>query len=203
VKRPFAYDNFAYDARHLANSWHTQAQMTNWYQIVIPDLDEVCFMVRQCNLPVLTTSPVQLPYGNSVAKVPGQASWDASTFSFLDLIGKDIEEKLLSWHYCVYDPDTGAQGWIEQFKKDVHIVQYGPDGQAQRPWHMYGCWPSRVDPGQMNSENASAKVLQVTIEFDRAVRVSGIQAPPTFASKGEQSYIPFSVAGGVVSHGGG
>lgn len=155
-----------YDAKHLSSTSSTQVQMTNWWRIVIPGLDDLTMMVRNCSIPELTTDPVDLPFGNSKAKVPGQATFGESTVSFHDAIKKDIANKILEWQKQVYNPETGLMGWVDQFKKDVEITQYGPDGTCERSWTLYGAWPSTVNYGQLTYESSDALMVEVTLQVD-------------------------------------
>ena len=71
-----------FDARHLSSSRDTQVQMTNWYEIVVPDLSDLTIMVKSCTLPEISTPAVELPFGNSKAKVPGQVEYGDGSMTF-------------------------------------------------------------------------------------------------------------------------
>lgn len=160
----------AFDARHLSSTKDTQLQMTNWYEIVIPGFDDFTLMVRDCTLPEISTPPVEIGYGNSRVKLPGQAQYADGSITFNDAIKMDMEKKLLEWQAKVYDPVTGKMGWVDEFKKDTIVTQYGPDGTFERTWHFEGAWPSSISYGQMSGDNSDAKQMSVTLSYDRAYR---------------------------------
>lgn len=159
-----------FDARHLSTTRDYQPQMTNWFEIQVEGIDALTFTVQDCTLPELSTPPVSLPYGNSVSKVPGQAEWGSGSFTFIDAIMADVEVALYEWQSEVYDPATGKMGWVDQYKRDVIVTQFGPDGTAERPWRFEGCWPSSIPYGSLSMDGSDKKLIECTIEYDRAYR---------------------------------
>ena len=159
-----------FDARHLSSTKNTQVQMTNWYEILVPDMADLTIMVRNCTLPEISTPAVELPFGNSKAKVPGQVEFGDGSMTFMDAIKKDIEKQLVEWQSKVYDVKTGKMGWVDEFKKDITVTQYGPDGTCERVWTFEGAWPSQISYGEMSGESSDVKQIQVTMSYDRAYR---------------------------------
>lgn len=159
-----------FDARHLSATSNTQIQMQNWYDISIPDHGDLSLMVNECSLPDISLSVVELSYGNSISKVPGQLSYGSGNFTFRDAIKMDIERDLLKWMNDIIKFDTGAMGWIDEFKRDMYVTQYGPDGTEERVWQFAGAWPSNINGGSMSHSGADAKIISVTMEYDRAFR---------------------------------
>lgn len=161
-----------FNASHISASRNTQVQMTNWYDIAIGDIsDAITLMVRSCNLPEVSNPVVELPYGNSKAKVPGQAEFGDNTLSFMDAMVLDVEKQLRAWQSQVYDAQSGKMGWVDDYKKTMVITPYGPDGTCERPWKFEGAWPTSINYGEMTSESSDAKVIQVTIAYDNAYRL--------------------------------
>ena len=160
-----------YNANHLGNSKHYQVQETNWYEISIGGTSQdLTFMVQSCTLPELSNPVIGVGYGNSTAKVAGKREVGDSTFSFMDAMVADIESQILKWQDQVYDSKTGKMGWCTDYKRQVTVTQYGPDGSYERTWKFEGCWPSRVSYGSLSGESADKKVIQVTITYDDAKR---------------------------------
>lgn len=161
----------AFDARHLSSNKNYQVQMTNWYEIQIGGLgDEISLLTQSCNLPDISTPVVELPFGNSKAKVAGQIEYADGSVSFMDAITVDLEKKLTDWQKQVYDPTTGKMGWVNEYKRDMTITQYGPDGTHERVWKFEGVWPSQVTYGELSGESSDKKVIQATLSYDRAYR---------------------------------
>lgn len=160
-----------YNASHLSSNRNYQVQETNWYEITIGGIkNDLTFLVQSCNLPEASNPAIDVGFGNSTAKVAGKREYGEGTFSFMDAIIADIEAEIVKWQDKVYDPKTGKMGWVDEYKKDIIVTQYGPDGTHERPWHFEGCWPSSVSYGEMTGESADKKVISVTITYDNAYR---------------------------------
>ena len=82
----------------------------------------------------------------------------------------DIESQLLAWQASVYDPSTGKMGWVSDYKKDLTVTEYGPDGTCEREWTFIGAWPSAITYGELTGESSDVKQIQVTMSYDRAYR---------------------------------
>lgn len=160
-----------YNASHLSSTKNYQPQETQWFEISIGGTtSDLTFLVRSCSLPEASNNAIDVPYGNSTAKVAGKREYGESTFVFTDAIVADIEKQLLSWQKQVYDPRTGKMGWVTDYKRDIMVTQYGPDGTEDRPWHFVGCFPSSISYGDLSGESADVKTISVTITYDNAYR---------------------------------
>lgn len=160
------------DARHLSNNKTYEMQRANNFEVVIEGLgEEFTLCVTRCALPEITVTPTELAYGNSKVKVAGQVEYSDDSIDVRDAILPDIEAKLLNWFHKVYDPTTGKIGWANDYKKDLLINQYAPDGTYVRSWRLEGAWISTFAPGEMDVTNPEAKIISLTIPYDKAVRL--------------------------------
>lgn len=160
-----------YNASHLSSNRNYQVQETCWYEIVISGTSQdLTFLVQSCTLPETSNPAIDVGYGNSTAKVAGKREHSEGSISFMDAMIADIEAQLIRWQDNVYNAKNGKMGWVDQYKRDMMITQYGPDGTYERPWHIEGAWPSSINYGEMTGESADKKVIQVTITYDNAYR---------------------------------
>lgn len=160
-----------FNAKHLGNSKRYQVQETCWYEIVIGGLSQdLTFLTQSCSLPEVSNPAIEVGYGNSTAKVAGKREYGSGNFVFMDAMVADIESQLVNWQKSIYDPATGKMGWCTDYKHDITITQYGPDGTYERTWKMEGCWPSNISYGEMSGDAADKKTITVTMEYDSAER---------------------------------
>lgn len=160
-----------HDARHISQTNDFQPQMTNWYVVQIDRISEdITLSATAISLPNIGTPVVELPYGNTSAKVAGQANFEDVSFRIKDAIVKDVESQIRDWQQEVYNSDNGEMGWVEEYKRTMTITQYGPHGEAQRVWEFYGVWPSQINYGGMDHSNSSAKEIDITLSYDWAIR---------------------------------
>ena len=158
-----------YDARHMSNNRQYEVQRNNHFEVIIPDMgDDFTLLVSRCNFPEIGVDVVELNYGNTKAKVAGIVNLGEGSLDIRDSIILDTEKKIHAWHKLVYDPDTGKMGWIDEYKKDCLVNQYGPDGTYVRSWILEGCWPSNVTYGEGDYSNADAKTITMTLQYDNA-----------------------------------
>lgn len=161
-----------YDARHLSSQKQYQVQMTNWYEIQIQDLPESIIMLQNSiNLPERSNPAVELPFGNSKAKVAGQTEWGDGSLTLMDAISLDTEKAVEAWQNQVYDPATGKMGWVNQYKREMIVTQRGPDGTYLRAWKYEGVWPTAVTYGELSGESSDKKTISLTLAYDRAYRL--------------------------------
>lgn len=160
-----------YNAEHLSTSRRYQLQQTNWYEINIGGLGEdLTFLVTECSLPERSNPANEIQFGNSKAKIAGPIEYGEGSLSFMDAIVADIEKQLVAWQDLVQNQETGKMGWVDEYKKQMTVTQYGPDGTHERVWTYKGCWPSSINYGSMSNESPDKKIIQVTISYDSATR---------------------------------
>lgn len=167
-----------YNADHLSSNNLYQVQQTNWFEIFISSTlsgsgfkDGLFFLVNSCNLPEISNPAIDLPYGNSTAKVAGKNEYGDNTVSFMDAIQLDVENEMRIWQRQIYDPSKGTMGWVQDYKRTMTITEYGPDGTNLRVWEFTGVWPSSVTYGELSNESPDKKSISVTLTFDKADRV--------------------------------
>lgn len=160
-----------FNANHLGTTRRYQVQETPWFEISIGGTSEdITFLTTSCTLPEPTNPKVEVPFGNSTAKVAGKREYGSGSIQIYDAMQADIEMQLLDWQKQVYDPQSGAMGWCDEYKRTMTITQYGPDGTWERTWVLEGVWPSDIDFGQMSGQQADKKTIAVTFEYDHAYR---------------------------------
>lgn len=120
------------------------------------------------SLPNVQNEATELNYGNSTVKVAGMTSVDDVTVAVKDFIEPDVEQILWNWRLKVYNPQTGKIGWATNYKKSATIVQYGPNGECLRKWHLDGVWPTSLDLGDMDYSSADKKQISMTLSVDNA-----------------------------------
>ena len=159
----------AFDARHLSNNKTYEIQGSNHFEVIIPGMgDEFTLCISTCNLPEVTIAAVELNYGNSKVKVAGTVELGDGSLTVKDAIVADIEKKISDWQNLVYNKETGKMGWAYQYKKDLQVNQYGPDGTYVRTWVLQGAWPTSVSYGEMDYSSGEKKQITMTIAYDNA-----------------------------------
>ena len=159
-------------AMFMSAASNYEVQRTNNYRIIFDhDIDPNQYIELACTstgLPTVSNDPIELSYGNSKVKVAGQANVDDISVTVKDFIEADIEKALWAWRQKVYNTKTGKVGWAVNYKKDVTIVQYGPNGEVKRKWVAKGVWPTSLDLGELSNDGADVKQITMNLSVDNA-----------------------------------
>lgn len=169
------------------NSTLYQPQMQNHFELVIKlnrdlqggqDSQKISELKKYLNLavtsfslPTITTTPVDIPYGNTTIHIAGKTEFGgANSITCIDYIGADIERIIYNWQNLVTNPETGQQGWAYNYKTDAEIIEYAPDGSSLSTWVLRGLWPSEVNYGSLDKSSGDLKQIEVTLSYDLAYK---------------------------------
>lgn len=127
--------------------------------------------VTSFSLPTITTTPIDIPYGNTTIHIAGKTEFGgANSITCIDYIGADIERILYNWQNLVTNPETGQQGWAYNYKTDAEIIEYAPDGSSLSVWVLRGLWPSEINYGSLDKSSGDLKQIEVTLSYDLAYK---------------------------------
>ncbi|AWD93025.1 tail tube protein [Bacillus phage vB_BceM-HSE3] len=168
----------------MANSTTYEVQRTNNFEVIVSDLPEILTLaVESFPLPTVSTSPIEVAYGNSKVKVAGSPEFSDGDLVVKDFITADIEKIINDWHRKVYNPKSDKIGWAAEYKKTVTVNEFGPNGEFVRSWILEGAWPSNVAYGDMSYESADKKNITMTLTYDKGYRDDD-QAPNSSVNTG-------------------
>lgn len=175
---------------HLAaNTNLYEIQRTNNFEFIVTDIDGIMkagmqggeangtianaqeilrLSVVSSTIPHFSQNPIEVKRGNSTMKFAGVPTFEAGTLKLNDYIGAATKEVLMAWQNLSYNVVTEKVGLASDYKKDCYLVEYTPDNQKVRQWKLHGCWISKLNESEYNSEQNDKKQIDVTIEYDRA-----------------------------------
>ena len=172
-------------ATHFANDVNYEVQRTNHFEIVI-DLsaigldDDYDDTIRLCctaaSIPNIRVNPQQLRHGNETINVAGSPSWDSSSISVYDVIGKDMAALLQNWFWRIFDPEKHVMGLVVNYKTTATIYQYSPDASVVRAWRLFGVFPTSLNFGSPSADGSGSPVtISMDLAVDKAIeeRVQG------------------------------
>lgn len=157
------------------NTKEFQIQRKNHFEVILPQDffgDEMQLLVFSFPLPKETTESFDAPYFNQSVKLPTKTTFDDGSLVIRDAIGYDTELKFLEWRKKVYNVETAEMGYAADFKRDMTVIEYDPNGTTGRKWLLKGCWPSSIDNGELNYDDFGEKQLTIGIKYDKAYRIT-------------------------------
>lgn len=135
------------------------------------DADE-CFRlaVKSAFLPSHEVGTEEIKHGNETVKVATSYSVNGGDIVCRDAIAADIERLLWGWFNQVVNVEsTMLMGLVVDYKKNLSLVQYSPDGSIARSWECLGCFPTSFSSDGLDMDSANLKSITMTISVDLAV----------------------------------
>lgn len=148
-----------------------EVQRTNHFEVILPaDIfpAKSTLLVDSFTVPDVSVGAISLDYGNANVKVAGKATVADASLVIKDAITQDMEKQMNTWRTKVYDPSTDKVGWVEDYKKNLVVNQYAPDGTYMRQWKCIGCWPTDFNVSQFQYGTADKKLITLNISVDKA-----------------------------------
>lgn len=127
---------------------------------------DIMLSVASFDAPGMSISPIEVPYGNNIAKFAGRPTMDASNITFNDFIGLDVERLLAAWFSKIYNPNTEIVGQAKDYKTTAYLVEYSPDGTQYRSWNLHGVWLGEYKLGSFAQDNNSVRQISGQLMYD-------------------------------------
>lgn len=144
-----------------------QGKESNAY---IPEnADEVLdFSVKSSFVPKFSQQPIEFRRGNAVIKAAGLPTFESGQLVIDDLIGLDGKSVLMAWQNLSYNVQTQMVGYMRDYKRDCHLIEFDPNYKVVRTWKLYGCWVSDVSQDPFDHDSGDKRQITATIEYDWA-----------------------------------
>lgn len=148
-----------------------EPQRKNNFTLIIPvgDSGVIQRSLNAFPLPKETNEPIAVQFGNEERKVAGRATYEPLELTLKDYVDTPIAQQLIQWRRLVYNPETGVIGLAKDYKKEGEVIMFGPNGDMERTWKLYGIWPSKLDPGGGDMNANEPNIITTTLAVDRAV----------------------------------
>lgn len=160
---------FNLNAMHMSNDRNYEVQRVNHFGVIFENFsDDMILAVKSFNRPTQSSGSNELHYGNTNVNVAGKLTTENASLVVNDFIKPNIEKQFQEWRDKVTDPRTGKMGWVDEYKMNGRLYEYGPDGTCQRIWRLKGCWPSTYSSNVGDYSNGGTVELNMTILCDQA-----------------------------------
>jgi len=157
-------------------SLHWEPQRINNALLHIADLEgdeDLVLALQSFPLPKQTSNIVEIGYVNEKRKFAGVPTFDDLSVIYRDYVDKNVAQMLWRWRKLVYDPQTGRIGLKSQYAKNGWVEMFAPNGDFIRRYEMIGCWPSGMDPGDIDLAGDDAIQITMTLTIDKAFPSDG------------------------------
>lgn len=166
-----------------------EIQRSNNYEFIITDIDDILksgydpqdansrvvnaqeilrLSVTKASVPHFSQKVITTKRGNTQMKFAGVPEFGQGSVDFYDYIGVETKEALMAWQNLSFNIRTEKVGLASDYKKDCYLVEYSPDYQVVRRWILHGCWISKIEEDNYDSEQTNtARKIRCTFEYDR------------------------------------
>ena len=125
--------------------------------------------VLSSSVPHFALGKIEVKRGNSTMNVAGTPEFSPMTLVCNDFIGARIKDILMAWQALAYDVRTQLVQKMSNYKMDGYLIEYTPDYEEIRRWHVYGCWVSEVSENEFNNESNEKRTTTATLVYDYAI----------------------------------
>ena len=125
--------------------------------------------VLSSSVPHFSLGKIEVKRGNSTMKVAGVPTFESGTLVCNDYLGARTKDVLEAWKALAYDVRTQMVQRMTKYKMEAYLIEYTPDYEEVRRWHMYGCWVSDVSESEFSNEQNDKRTVTATIEYDYAI----------------------------------
>lgn len=167
-------------ANHIAPALGTfEPQRTyNWsLEIALDNAGDQILIMQALETfqgPRMEVEDIELSYANEKRYVAGKATFDELTLTLKDFVDQDVAGAAIRWWTEVYNSETGSIGLAAKYKKAADLVYYAPDQSISRFWKLLGCYPKRIEHGDLDMTTSDKVLLTVVLRYDRAVPGDGL-----------------------------
>jgi len=133
---------------------------------VTEDGNSLDLVIQRAFLPQVSLQPLEFRHGNDSKKLAGVASFQSGSITILDTLSRAEYDILVDWFYQTYNPETGAIGLADDYKKVGAIIEFAADGRYQRRWNIEGMFISEMQLGTLDASANDMKQVQLTIQID-------------------------------------
>lgn len=140
----------------------------NRYELILED--ELRLSCKSVTLPNIAVESVDIHRMHNKYRVAGsKVTYGDVNLVFYDFVDNKASQKLLEWHKQVYSIDTSLMGFPAQYKRNLTLLEYGPDHSVVESWIFVGAWPKDISRAGLKwDDSQGVQELTVVLTIDEA-----------------------------------
>lgn len=123
--------------------------------------------VTVASRPSFTLEETEINHLNAKTWIPGKATWETITVSYLDAASDDMRS-LWNWLATVYDftdPINLRQGEKRDWDATGVLNMYDGCGTLLEGWELQHLWPTSVNFGDLDYASSDIAQIELTLRF--------------------------------------
>lgn len=125
------------------------------------------YFVTVAGRPNLTIDETEINHLNAKTWIPGKASWNTITVTYLD-VAHDEMRSLWNWLATIYDftdPVNLHMGEKRDWDATGLLNMYDGCGTLIEGWEMQHLWPTTIDFGEVDYSTSDIATISLTLRF--------------------------------------
>lgn len=123
--------------------------------------------VKVASRPNLSIEETELNHLNAKTWIPGKASWETITVTYIDVAHMD-QMQLWQWLATVYDftsPITLQQGEKRNWDATGQLYMYDGYGNAVESWQLLHMFPTAINFGDLDYSSSEEATIELTLRY--------------------------------------
>lgn len=124
--------------------------------------------VQMASRPNLTIEETEINYLNGKMWIPGKASWETITVTYLDIATRE-NQNLFNWLAAVYnftDSIKLQQGSIARdYQAEGKLIMYDGCGEPLERWTLGNMWPTSINFGELDMSSSEIAKIELTLRY--------------------------------------
>jgi len=123
--------------------------------------------VTVASRPNLTIEETEINHLNAKTWIPGKASWETITVSYMD-VAQDEMRSLWNWLATMYDftdPVMLSQGERRDWDATGVLNMYSGCGTLLEGWELQHMWPTSINFGDVDYGSSDIATIELTLRF--------------------------------------
>jgi len=135
------------------------------------------FFIKSAGRPNLSIESLELNFLNEKYFIPGKATWETITVTFIDVAGASLVP-LYSWLCSVYDFSNNSSSQSNGFRwqssspatyaATVFLNEYSGCGDLLSYWTMLACYPEAMNFGEVSMDSNEEMTIELTLRYNQA-----------------------------------
>lgn len=126
------------------------------------------FSVVSFNPPSFSQNPIVVSRGNSQVKYAGTPQWSQGSLVINEYAGVNSKSILQAWQALSYDVFNDIIPRVDNYKKEIVVLEYLPDNTLVCTYNLHGCWIQSLQETGWQNGQSNIKTMTATIAYDRA-----------------------------------
>ena len=118
--------------------------------------------------PSISFEETEINFLNDKTWIPGKATWEPITVSFLDTNQNDSTE-LLKWLTAVFDFTTPTSKKMSSkragYSGVVTLTMYDGCGTSMEEWELQDAWPQAINWGDLDMSSSDIATIELTLRY--------------------------------------